>query len=70
MNRCYRLDFFKYRWGRGGVQADAGAGSESALEDDVLHLLHIDAGPAQEVENSGKDSDLVLVPYHQHMGGR
>ena len=51
------------------VQAKVRARRLGAAKDDVLHLLHVDLGGAEDVENAGESADPVLVAYHQQMSG-
>src|SRR5918997_3601092 len=69
--RVGRLQLFERVGGRRGFEVDAGDGRLGALEDDVLHLLHVDGGGLDGVEHGGEDAGAVAVADGERVrGGR
>ena len=54
---------------RRSLDTNSSAGSEGSSEDNILHLLNIDPGLSQRVEDSRQDSHLVGMSDHEHMSG-
>ena len=56
--------------GRRAVQQQRAAGRFCALEDDVFHLLYVDAVGTQAVQNPRQHTHTVVMAHHQMVRGR